>query len=362
MSEAKKVLQSQLALSESVERAIVEKVSNVVIKDRLAPAAKMKFGYDKALTLTYGDEEESYSIHHHALGQMAAKAGIPMAYVNQLNGGKDWMVELLAHNLNELFHKPDFKDKSGISTKFLHRIVGKELRGFLSRKYNRHLASSHMLQAFVGAYKRCGAGATDSVATPVQFGLRAFLPVVFEPVPKVFVAFGVRWSNSDFGAGKMSVTSVMKMIGRKSDIILSDAVSKVHLGSVIQESDLEMSKETMAAEAKTVAMAINDAVTAQLSEQTIDRLLSLVAKAEEETIPWYKLRNLVSKFLYKDELASVEAIMKGEEEVEDLDPVEEPTRLWASSVVSLIASRINDPTRKQEIEQEAGNLLGVPNA
>lgn len=364
LAEAK--AKSRFHLGETEKNQLVDKVSKTVIIDRLVAPTRTAMHFitmQDPLKLLIEYPRETCSIHQHALGQLAEKVKLPMTFANALNkSGHPWKLELLAHNLNELFYNSHFP---GEKPRFLHRIVGDELRGFLTRRFNRHLASLPMLRAFIEAYEKAGAKPVESTVTDVRVSLKAYLPHVFEPYNGQFICVGVEWSNSDFGAGKLSVSQTVWDPLRSTRIVLDEPVSRVHLGSIIEESDIEMSDETMAKEVDTQASAIHDAVSQQLGEEVIGRLLKAINVAHEEEIPLNRLRGMWRNVLGKDELKSLEELLANAE-VEDLPPPGRnlagellPTKWWAAAALSHIADRCGDDDRKTDLQREAGKLLSV---
>ncbi len=371
---AETLLLDQIRVGEQQERKLIQAVAAMVIRDRLVPPNQVSFEpqYDDfgGITLKYDREPgAAYRIHRHALGQLAAKIRVPMTFVNYLlEGNTDdtiWRREELAQIFTTHFHKEKFKERGGRPPAFLHRLVGSELRGFLSRSFNRHLASEPMLKAFVLSCRDVNARAVEAITTDVKLSLKCFRQMIFEPVPGEFIAVGVDWSNSDFGSGKLSVSSVAYRVRSRTAVSLSEEISKVHLGSVIEESDIEMSEETMAKEVEAQASAIRDSVKQLLSQEYVETLLKAITRAHEEEIPWNRLKGQLSKFLYKEELATVEGLLASESIV-DLPPVGKgqdgkplPTRWWASNIISILASRTQDDERKIDLQKEAGRILGA---
>lgn len=371
-------LHNRLPKGAAEERALLGTVSKMVIRDKLVPPKKMEFILSSAgespcgmvriarVDLYYGDVDGAICrIHHHALSQLCARAGIPMTYVNTLNVvDKGWKLELLRHNLNELFHQPEFKERGGEATRYLHRIVDGELRGFLSRRYNRHLSSAPLLRAFSEVCNFLGAKPIEATSTPVRFALKCLLPFVFEAYPGEYVSFGVEWANSDFGAGKQTVSQIIWRVSSGSTAVLDEGISRVHLGSIIEDSDIEMSEETAHKEVEAHKSAIVDTVKTQLSEKTIDRMLLAVRMAHEQKIPWTKLRGQLSRVLSKADVNWMQSVLddKGETII-DLPQVSfegserVPNAYWASSCLSVIAQKTGDVDYRLELQREAGRLL-----
>jgi hypothetical protein len=365
--------QRRFRVGSGAERALLERVAATVIRDKLAFASGMHFephpleGGAPAVHLRYGTSAERFTIHRHALAQLAGKAGLPLSYVAALNAGDAalaWRTDLLCHNLNELFGRTSFVDGRGAPVPFLHRLVGTELRGFLSNRFNRNLASAPLLAAYVDACRAAGAHPVEAVVSDVRFSLKCYAPHVFEPLPGQYICVGVEWSNSDFGAGKHLVCQTVWDPLRDTRVVLDETISRVHLGSVIEESDIEMSAATAAKEVDAQASAICDAVTQQLKQESIDRLLDAIRIASEQEIPWTKLKGQLQRFLYRKDLETIELLLHQANDVIDLPPPGRaadgtplPTKWWASSIVSWIASKSDDEDRKLELQHEAGRLL-----
>lgn len=377
LERAEEAAERRFEKGEDEQNALLNLVANTHIRDRLVQpvAARFEVVDDKAslpqLMLRYKKdkkwEEEPYSIHRHALGQLAAKVELPMAYVNRLNArNKDleWRTTLLTKNFNDLFHLTDWgNDRVGRPMHFLHRVVGTELRGFLSRIYNRHLASEPLLRAFVETCRQAHARPIEAVASDVRYSLKCYLPFVFEAYPGQYLCLGVEWTNSDFGAGRHMVSQCLWDPLRDTGAVLDESISKVHIGAVIEESDLELSKETLAKEVETQVGAIHDAVAAMLSDKSVGRVRQAVRVAAEENVSWSKLKGQLAKYLYKSDIESIERMLEGEQGVVDLPPPGYvdgqpiPTKWWAATLVSTMAARTDDQDRKMELQHAAGDFL-----
>jgi hypothetical protein len=344
---------------------LVSVVQATLIKDRLVHPAAARFvtGPDgTGLRIDYQNGLEHHTCHDHALQALAQKAEIPIGYVRRLltpspkGESPVWRSNLLVENLNRSFGNIDFGQKG--DPRFLHRIVGTELRGFLSRRFNRHIASAPLLRAFVAASQDAGAVPFDARATPVKFYLKTYIPEVFEPVPGEFVAVGVEWSNSDFGAGRMQVALSLWRSKTGGFTVLDKVLSKVHIGSVMSDGDIEISEETARKEADAQASAIADAVRAQLDPEYVTKVLAAIEEAHQDQIPWDRLKGQLAKILNKKELEAIEKLQG----VQDLPPILVngdliPTRWWVSSALAKLSQDADSPERAVELERASGNFL-----
>jgi hypothetical protein len=363
-------LKRRLPVGKEQEDMLVAEVARTIIVDRLVPVERMAVRVGDAATLQMRyDGSTAVGIHRHALGQLCQKARMPMNFTNSLllperPEEKVPSLHLIAHCLRELFDMKEFKDRSGAPARFLHRIVGTELRGFLSSRFNRHLASQPLLRAFRDACEEAGAKPIEATSSPVRSSLKCLIPKVFEAFPGEHVAIGVVWQNSDFGAGKLSVCQTIWRAKTATTAVLDETISRVHLGSVITDSDLEISEDTMRKEVIAQSGAIRDAVQAQLSYKTVDRILSALRAAHEQQIPWTKVKSRLSGVLTKSELAWLQqAVDKGDDIIElppvSFTPEQErvPNAYFIASALGHIASRSEDADKKLDLQAEAGKFL-----
>lgn len=369
--QAEQRMEERFLGGERQQRSLLDAVAQLVIVDRLVPPKLMEFvpeGTTVKLRYLGGSAlMDDHAIHRHALGQLCGKVKMPMNFVNMLNGEQEpRKPALLAHNLNELFHMEKWEDKDGSSIRFLHRLVGGEIRGFLSRKYNRRLASAPLLRAFVDACQAVGARPIEATSSPVRVSLKCLLPTVIEAFPGEFVCFGTEWTTSDFGAARLVVASTVWRVGSHTSSVLDDTYSKVHLGSIIEDSDIEMSDATALKELSAHQSAITDAVTQQLTPKALERLSDALRAAHDEKIPWTRLKGQLSKFLSKSDVLLVQHTLdKKGDGILDLPPLSYegaeavPNLYWASSAVSALANKSDDADRRTELQKEAGKLLSA---
>lgn len=364
-------LQHRVEEGSANQRAAVDKVANMVIVDKLIRPSEMIIhpeGFNLKIEYTR-QPQKFFSIHPHALSQLASKdrVKIPMEWVNRhLKLTEDWRTSLVADVFTKTYANTDFKGKQDDDPKFLHRIVGDQLRGFVSRRFNRHLASGKLLSSFISVCLDMGAVPVEGTATDVKVALKCALPAIFEPVRGEFVALGVEWGNSDFGAGRMQVSLFLWTASGDRFTVLEHSMFKRHLGSVIEDSEVEISEETATKEAEAQASAIRDTVREQLSEANIDKILRVVELAHAEEITWDKIKGQLSRFIGQDNLKTLKDAL--DNDILDLPPVKKvdneriPTKWWATQAISWLASRTSDPEKKLELERVSSTFLEVKNA
>ncbi len=365
---ARERLNGHISRGKDYQRKVVEQVSNMVINDTLVTPRTMNFSYDKRLEMTVQDRAP-WTVHTHALNQISSVLEYPRLYMGKLQRGvagisRTQCLTKMVDDLNWHAHNAKLKDRKSQDARYLVRYVDGEIRGFLSRSFKRHLASKPLMSAFLSACQLAELVPMDGHASAVRVNLQCVLPYVFEPFDGEFVAVGVAWSNSDFGGARMKVSMFMQRISGYGTVILNDAVSEVHIGSIIEESDIEMSEETVNAELTAQKSAIKDAVIEQLHPVNVQKLLDLITLAHEEQVPWHKLRAELGRILQKKELDTLKDMLLQREAAEDLpavkfDDEDDPlaNRWWASSAIGVFADKEQDADRKKELQEFAGQML-----
>lgn len=360
------------------QKKLIEYCTNNIPRDRYVPMEPefMQFSAEhldalSPLTIVYNNKGEfqPHKIHAHVIGQLCDLYGMPRAYASKLNeASKDkWKRRLLAINFNTLFMHQKFTNRKKQSAKFLHRLVGNELRAVLTQSYNRHLLSATMLQPFLSAIKEVGVEPAKATITDMRVHLQCYLPYVFEPIKGEYVALGTAWSNSDFGQGKLKISHTILRLNGMGNLVTDDAFSRVHLGSVVEDSDLTLDDEVARKELETVSAATKSAVREAMKPEQVQKILAAIAAAHEEKIPWENLKNNLSKFLSKKEIITVENYIK--EQIQDLPPAGfdrhgQPllSGWWGASVLAHLSEKAADAGEGMRLKQAAGTFLKLPDS
>jgi hypothetical protein len=174
-----------------------------------------------------------------------------------------------------------------------------------------------------------------------------------------FIAFGVTFTNSDFGAGRLKLSGTVMRCKSGTVSVLEDKYSRTHLGSVIQESDIEMSDETADKEVEAACSAVKDTINAVLSDDAVRSTLLAIQRAHEEEIPWYKLKESLSAILGKKDIEFLKTILDKGPEVVDLPPLKNDalTGWGAANLVSWFAESESDPEKKSDLQALAGKMI-----
>lgn len=420
---AKQRLEQRFALGHREQTQLVEQVKMLHIRDRMVWPQEMVFAALKGqpyvfvadlkkLAQEYPSpvaadpfaaipegvvEKDAFSrkpilIHPHALGQQVKaiqeerkkynsrrrvgeieRRAPTIGYVRGLAGSTElWEKELFHTIMCEHFNNGEFLDRKKVPTKFLFRLLGDDehpkLCGFVSRNFNIFLPSYPLLEAFMHSCAQMSAQPIEASTSEVRFSLKCFLPFVFEPIPGEFISVGTQWTNSDFGAARLTLSGCMGRTSSRSSFVFEKSLSKTHLGPVVEEADLELSDEAMLAIVKAQCLAIRDCVKQQLSPESVNKILLAVKAAHEEQIPWDRLSAQLGSILRKKEVENVHALLIGESSQEDLPPpsymkdsagntMAVPTRWWTSNVLAWLSEKESDEERKTVLQRAAGSML-----
>lgn len=367
---AEQLADARLNVSRSVENDLLAKIAETVIVDKRLALNEMLFRPSenkRELHLFYKGEGEDapYTLHRNALGSFAEKAGIPIKYVNYLLQSvqpEKQAMSLLCDNLNRLFHFCQVDTEKA----FLHRTVGKEVRAFLSNRYNTNIASLPTLRAFVDSFRALGAKAVDPTSSSLRYSLKAFLPQVYEAFDGQYLCFGVGWTNSDFGLGSLRIAQTIYDPLGGSSCVLDAEYKRVHLGGVRQGGNIDLDAKALASEIDAVAGAIHSSVTQMLNEDNVASTLAGIRAAQNANVDWRTLKGQLSKFLVTEEVDTIEAFFKTPSVASNLPPLgygpdgtPVPSKWWAASAVSAIAAASSDEDRRLELQTEAGKLLNA---
>jgi len=181
--------------------------------------------------------DDWYESSDFALGQIAGRAGVPIAYLRELAGAEaaPWQHELASEILGR--HHGHAGD-----TRVLARSVKGQLRGWLSDRYRR-LDSRPLVDALADEALKAGAVPVDGVATETRVAIKVILPHILEPLPGEFVACGAEWSNSDYGNGVHSFRTFLLRCVCLNGATAENLLKQVHLGGRLSET-IEFSDRT----------------------------------------------------------------------------------------------------------------------
>lgn len=350
---ARTIMQKKIDGGLASAQALFERINRQVPQDRIVRARGLDFFVtDSGVQVAFQGPstpapEQGETLHNHALGQIAEKAGIPEKYLRELSNGEEpWQQALAAHALNEHFRTGQPDDR------YLVRSVGGQVRGFLSDKFRR-LDSRPLVEAFAESCADVGAIPCEGTATDTRVVLKAFLPMVFEPVENEVLCLGIEWGNSDFGAARHTVRAMIWRLWCTNFATLEDTLAQVHLGGKLSDN-IEFSQRTYELDTAASVSALRDVVKGLLGPAKVNALLDTIKAADEKKVEWKNVKSSLQKRLLKGELKAVEDAYQSEDVV-NLPPGQTAWR--ASNALSWFAKRVEDPDRRLEIERIAGEIV-----
>lgn len=326
-------------------------------------------GENKSDTPTYSikvdGEVKSFTLHRHALGQMAGEVQIPITFVNTLTKGEDWERMELVALLNERFHKLDFKQRGGGNARFISLVVHNQVRGFVSRSFKRYLRSGPIFDAFITACGEFTAMPVEAVTSDLCFTLRCVLPQAMETSSGQYVAIGLSCSNSDFGAGTFKIGLTVMNLQTGVITYLNSLKEERHVGAAEKDSGYSdiLSDDTIEKKILATQAEVRDIVASGLKPERIDDTLELIRASMDKEISWSKFVNYMQGKLTSDELKELSEILKDRQKSGaiadikyDADDMAIINLWWASNAVGEFAKRY-EGDKKDELQVAAGGLL-----
>ena len=369
---AKHALHAKLMLGEAKRDEILRKTSEMVITDFPLEPGKFHISTKNNQLFVHmgGRWDAPYRIHSHALGQLCDRANpeIPRKFIRELIKGPFWQQRLAQIAINLIYTRGTYLTRSKKPSWFMGRFVGpvdaRELRGFVSQYFPRHLLSKDMFRGFVHNCNQMGAHPIEGSSSDLRFSLKCALPYVFEPIPGEFFGFGVELSNSDFGTGLLCVRFFSHYIKRNTFAVLEKSWAKKHFGSVVKMSELTLGQEAREKDRDAVITVMGDAVKQVLSAENVNKMLTVLEEAHKEKLPWHRVEAEMGRILRKAELVQLKKDVESRESVSALPTVDmdsdgnpSPSRWWMSEVAGFMATKEINPERAAELEKLSGTLL-----
>lgn len=347
---ARSILGSLIETGKTRAAGVIEAVQSQVPTDRIVKAGAMNFarlgGLKDALTVGWNGEP-AQTINRHAVGQLAERAKMPARFVDHLAAQGDWGLDLLAHNFNQIVRRDE-------NRRVLVRSVGDEVRGILSDSFRR-LDSRPVLDAFCAAAAKIGALPIEGYVAETKVSIKAILPAIFEPVPNEVMAFGLNFSNSDFGDGALSIRVFMLRLWCTNYAITDEALRQIHLGGRLPDS-ISFSDATYRLDTERTSSMVNDVVLGELSPERVDQVCGVIRAANEQGVTPATIKGFLSKYVNKDEHVQI-ADAFSSADVVNLPPGQTAWRL--SNAVSWVAGQTANESRKLDLMKVAA--LALPN-
>lgn len=309
----------------------------------------ISFKVCERLTMSVG--RTPFSLHSHAVGQLAEKVGVPAKYLRELSEGSEWQRKLAAKILNDhtAWTQRD---------RLLIRTVDKQVRGVLSDSYRR-MNSLQIVQEFINVALRYNAVICDAFMSDTKIAFETILPQpISVETPKngeVVVFVGARFSTSDFGDGALDIRAFLLNGVCLNGMVRESCMRKVHLGKRLPD-DLRLSAGTYRKESAVIRSAVRD-ITRQLYRP--DNISKITADIQAASSVDVDFRTEIQRLVKNNKLLKAEG-----EEVQKLLMENNPkngtqgaSTLWKLTQAITAHARDLDAARARELHEVSGELM-----
>ena len=331
---------------------LLERVYDEVPEDALVKSKALVFAANGHVSMGAAGPnliEQSWSLHDHALRQVADRVGIPGSWAAEwadAPGPEEWKREALSKLFQRAYQEGDGR--------YLVRSVKGEARGFLSDRFRR-LDTRPILEAAIERIQHHGGLGYEGRGTDIRVAVKAVHPEIREVMPGEWMAFGMEWHNSDYGSGAHEIRQFLLRLICTNGAVGESMLRNVHLGSKLDES-LVFSDKTYKLDTKTTISAMRDAVDAVFSEDAIDKELARIEAAAANEVSWAKVQAKLAKSFSKDELRRIGEAYEGP----DVLNLPKGQSMWrVSNAISWIGQQVESVDRRLEFERMAGAVLVV---
>lgn len=190
-------------------------------RDFVAPTNAMSVrSYTPERTVVELDDTGTFPLNETAHGQFADRLGIPRKYYQKM---REESPELLDTNLNTWLKKSS-------ASRFMLRTLDGNARALLSDRY-RPLDNYDLLQVALPALQSANCKIESCQVTETKLYLKAVSPKLEYKVVGDVVQAGIVISNSEVGAGSVSVEPLLFKLGCLNGMIINDAqMRRAHIG------------------------------------------------------------------------------------------------------------------------------------
>ena len=330
-----------------------------LLRDYIVPIGTEHNHFNQTSAVSFRDEgtvtltipQGAYSLHGHAIGQLAARMNIPSRYLREMAAGEPWQRALAADMLNQhSIHTP--------RARVLLRTVGTEVRGVLSDSYRR-IDSQSSLIAFLQEAKRQGAVICDAYMSDTKVWAETILPTPLTiPTTKnghVVIFMGARFSTSDYGDGALDMRAFLLNGVCLNGMVRESVWKQIHLGAKLP-GNLRLSDRTYELDTQATVSAVRDLARQLYSRETIRKKAIEIQRASETDVDFTaELQRLVkNNRLLKNESEQVEQLlMQNRPE----DGLQGEATLWKLTQALTAFARDAEPARSREMQELSGELF-----
>lgn len=294
---------------------VIQQILNQVPDDEIVAASKTTIEVDETGRAVFSTPGSRSSLNDHAFGQLVSRTGVPVSYARELleslrdakpreRDAHRWQGDLLQHVVREhLTHS---------SERYLVRRVDGTTRGVLSDSFKR-IDARPMLEAFVETAKGMGAVPVSGHATETRVAVRAIIPTIHQPYPGEALAFGLNYSNSDFGAGSFNITMFALRLKCLNGAVGDSELRAVHSGARIADN-IQFSRDTHQKTTRALAAQTRDVVRALLAAPAVEQRLAAIRSVASKEVTFEEAWKSVGKSLGKGDKEAVKAAFESPDE------------------------------------------------
>jgi hypothetical protein len=336
----------EAAIRQGQERAahVLEQIEHDQPRDQIVRASALRFEADPGRGIRALVGDDAYLPSEFALGQMAARAGIPLPYLRELTApsASSWQADLATEILRAHYQHAEGR--------ILIRSVRGQLRGWLSDRYRR-LDSRPLVDALAAEAAHAGAVPIDAVITETRVALKLILPRVVEPLPGELLVYGGEWSNSDVGNGVHAFRTFALRVVCLNGMTRENLLTQVHLGARLPD-DLELSDRTRRLDTATSVSMLCDVIRSTFAHGP-EILTRAIRAAHDRAMTSTQLERTTRSLPKTTQKAVVDAFES--QDVLNLPPGNTAWR--ASNALSWIARRTENVELRIDLERAAGALV-----
>jgi hypothetical protein len=338
----------QRRIDEGAKRAadVITTIERDQPRDQIVRARAAGFDVAPTHGIRVRVADDWYQPTDFALGQIAARAGVPLQYLRELAAphSAPWQHQLASEILGQ--HYGNAGD-----ARVLVRSVRGQLRGWVSDKYRR-LDSRPLVDALASEARNAGAVPIDGVATETRVAIKVIVPRILEPIPGEFLVYGGEWSNSDFGNGMHSFRTFALRVVCLNGMTRENLLKQVHLGARLSE-EIEFSDPTHRLDTAASVSALRDVVRGALGPAARDRMIEHVRTAHDRAMSKTQLSTATRTLPKQVQKSVVDAF-----ESPDVINLPEGNTAWrASNAISWVARHTEDAELRLDLERAAGALV-----
>jgi hypothetical protein len=338
----------QRKIEEGAKRAadVITTIERDQPRDQIVRARAAGFDVAPTRGIRVRVADDWYQPTDFALGQIAARAGVPLHYLRELAAPQSapWQHQLASEILGQ--HYGNAGD-----ARVLVRSVRGQLRGWVSDKYRR-LDSRPLVDALASEAHSAGAVPIDGVVTETRVAIKVIVPRILEPIPGEFLVYGGEWSNSDFGNGMHSFRTFALRVVCLNGMTRENLLKQVHLGARLSE-EIEFSDRTHRLDTAASVSALRDVVRGALGPAARDRMIEHVRAAHDRAMSKTQLSTATRTLPKQVQKSVVDAF-----ESPDVINLPEGNTAWrASNAISWVARHTEDAELRLDLERAAGALV-----